>query len=140
MADSRAGADSALNGLRGLLGLRRVLEELHRELVVGLGDPHPFPQHTAQTPGERPLGGEHLMAGRLVRLLRPVVVRLDQLLLGPEVVVGVAHRHAGLRGDGTHGGRLVPPIPEQPEGRLDDLLPCTLGHDRHCTARARVRS
>ena len=53
------------------------------------------------------LGVEDRPGAAAVLVLGPVVEALDQVLLGGEVVVGVAHRHPGLGGDGPHGGGVV---------------------------------
>src|SRR5881392_2396721 len=53
--------------------------------------------------------------------VRAVVKRLDQVLFGAEVVVGVAECDAGPLGDGAHGGRLVAALAEQLERGREDF-------------------
>src|SRR5690348_1285699 len=48
------------------------------------------------------------------------VVRVNQLLLGAEVVVRVPGGHPGFLGDRPHGGGLVTLLAEQPQTRRGD--------------------
>src|SRR5439155_445600 len=78
--------------------LHRRTDELPRERVIGPHHVQTGVQHPPQPRGELGPGGQHLTRRRPVLLLDPQVELLDEVVLGREVVVGVAHRQArGLR-------------------------------------------
>ena len=120
IAASRAGVDSSLNGDSGLPARRRSGRTCRR--TRGTARPRRArPEQHAVEPRRRsrvarPAPG----GGRRVLLLDPVVERLDQVLLGREVVVGVAQRDPGLAGDRPHRRALVATGPEQPHGGVHD--------------------
>src|SRR3954451_18541239 len=105
-------------------GARRVrgrLEEDARELVVGHDGVELGPHHAQEALAQALLPGQDRAARLQMLLVGALVEGLDQVLLGAEVVIGVPHRHAGPLGDGAHGGLVVPPLPKEVEGGLQDL-------------------
>ena len=51
-----------------------------------------------------------------------LVVRLDQVILGLEIVVGVTQRYAGVLGDGAHRRSVVTVLPESAQRAVDDTF------------------
>ncbi len=119
----RAGADSALNGLSGLVGSAAFLKEGAREGAIRLHEVEPR-LHDAGNPGRQVhLACQDGLGCLFVLHVHLVVECLDQVFLGGEVVVSVADRDPGLGRHGPHRGVVVAPFPEQAQGGFQDRGP-----------------
>ena len=127
--------------LNGLSGLRGSAAERNRSTAKAFSDCmvstrlHSTPCSRSAKPVSRSRWGR---AAAACRSCDAVVVGLHEMLLAREVVVGVAHRDAGLGRDQPHRRRLVAVLAEQPQRRLDDALARL--RPRAATAQAGVQS
>ena len=81
--------------------------------------------------GQGAATGEDLGAALAMGDLDPAVELLDELVLAGEPVVGVARGHAGLGRDRAHRRPGVPPLLEELDRGVEDVLAGVSPHGRN---------
>src|SRR5262245_11133623 len=80
--------------------------------MVGFGGPDHRPYNAEQPHLKIPLVVKDVGCSGMVRILKPAVECLDQMLLGLEIVIGISERDIRSLGNGPHGCLFVTALAE----------------------------